>query len=156
MTVTDSICTVHFTILGKAVGKNAAYTRLRRDLVGAGGRRRGLILSQAGRAFKERVGGVGLANRPSEWPKDLRVPKRVRVTVAMHGSRHDASACTQLVKDALEKIYYANDRIVEHGPEGPADPKSLPARVEITVELLDVRSPAELAKMGNSCSKRML
>lgn len=144
-----------FTIPGKAIGKNAAYLRLRSDLEGARGRRRGLILTQAGRDFKERIGQIGLCMRPVSWPRNLFVPKRVRVTVAMFGSRHDAGACTQLVKDALEGVYYANDRIVEHGPEAPADPRSEP-RVEITVELLAVRVGPEIPKLRGPNGMRLL
>ena len=144
-----------FVVPGKAVGKNAAYLRLRNDLKTAR-RARGLLLSQAGRDFKDRVKRIGHANRPPWWPKDPLQPKRVRVTVRMFGSRHDAGACTQLVKDALEGVYYDNDRIVEHGAESPADPKGTPARVEIDVELCEVFSDDETRARREAADKRQL
>lgn len=139
-------------VTGKAVGKNQAYLSPRRR----GAHRGDRILTSVGREWKERVHRIGLAERSTtDWPRDPYLPKRVRVTVRMFGSRHDEGACMQLAKDALEGVFYDNDRVVETGPGAPADPSGKPARVEIDVELLELRSVEEADRLRTEAEKRL-
>jgi hypothetical protein len=146
---------VRFTVPGKAVGKNAAYLRLREDVVTNGGRHMGLILTTAGRNYKALVHTYGLlARNQSDWPRNSWIPKSVRITVAMYGTRHDAGAATQLIKDALEGVYYQNDRIVSHGPEEPSVRDGSSPRVDVLMELLECRSPEEVQERMFAFRKR--
>ena len=148
---------VTFTIPGPAVGKNAAYMRLRKDVVTSSGRRMGLILSPQGRSYKNLVYQIGLiARNASDWPNDVWTPKNVRITVAMYGTRHDTGAATQLIKDGIEGIFYQNDRVVRHGPEGPSIRDGSPARVEVTLELLESYTPEEARKRQSESQARLL
>lgn len=144
--------TVTIVIPGKAVGKNQAYFSPRNRPSGRGDR----ILTPIGREFKERVHRIGLyARSQTDWPRDLYAPKMVRVTVRMYGSRHDEGACMVLCKDALEGVFYENDRVVCTGPGEPADPKAKPPRVVIVVELLETYPPAVAARRRSEAEQRL-
>lgn len=146
---------VRFTVPGAPCGKNAAYARLRKDQVTRTGRKMGLILSQEGRNYKARVRRCGWEARiASEWPSDPWIPKRVRITVAMYGTRHDAGAATQIIKDGLEGVYFENDRVVSQGPEDPSIRDGSEPRVEVTMELLEVRTQAEAVALRDAQRKR--
>lgn len=97
------------------------------------------------------------ARDASDWPRDLLAPRRVRVTAQACGSRHDAACCDEVcLLDGLQQILYANDRVAINGETRPSDPRDKPARVEITVELLEVRTPAELERIRDRRSVRLL
>lgn len=147
---------MRFAVEG-VVGKNAAYTRLRKDIVTRTGRKMGLILSHEGRNYKARVRQCGLiARNASDWPRDPWIPKSVRITVSMFGTRHDTGAATQLIKDGLEGVYFENDRIVSHGAEGPSIRDGSSPRVEVMLELLEARTAEEVVKLKTAQRKRAL
>jgi hypothetical protein len=135
--------TVRIAIPGKAIGKNQTHMPAPRTSTGPR-----ILLTPIARAYMDvvrRIGRTALA--ASDWPKDPLVPKRVRMTVRMFGSRHDALATTHLIRDALQRVFYADDKIVCHGPEEAGDPKAYPARVEVDLELLETRTPAEVERL---------
>ncbi len=148
---------VSFSVPGSPVGKNACYLPLKKTALGQTGRRYNLILSQAGRDYKLKVRLYALrALRASDWPQDCYLPKRVRLTTQQYGTRHDAGASFNLIKDALEGVYFYNDRCVSNGPEDPSIRDGSAPRVEITVELLEARTQAEANALKADIEKRKI
>jgi hypothetical protein len=135
--------TVSFVIAGKVVSINAGYVRAKfASKRGAGGGK-GLVLSGAAREFKNRVRHAGrIARDRSAWPHDLFEVEAVRLTIRMWNSRHDPGAGDKFIRDALEGVFYRDDRIVSMGPGDRPTSDKLGARVEIDVELLERVSPA--------------
>ena len=140
-------CLASFTVPGKPVGKN------QRNAVNRAG---AVYRTREADGWMEEVRLTGLrARRAAGWPADTLIPKRVRVTVRVYGSRHDAGAVLVLVKDALEGVFYDNDRIVCDGRGEPADPKGEP-RTEIDVELLEVHTLAEVERIRTRREKALI
>jgi hypothetical protein len=140
---------VRVKVPGKVVGKNARNGP-------RGGPKLGILLRTEAREFMERVALYGLAARnASEWPREMLAPRLVRLTVDVWNTKHDAAASSPLIADALEGVYYHNDRVVCY------DPQELPlkdggeARVEITLELLAVRTAQEIAAMKAAMESRL-
>lgn len=117
-----------------AVGKNAR-------LMPAGRR---IILTPQARAFMESVALHGLAARSaSSWPKNPYAAKRVRLSVDVFNTKHDAAAVSPLVADALEGVFYANDRAVIYGPQELPIKDGGTRRIEVSIELLEAYSEKE-------------
>lgn len=113
------------------VGINAYYKR------GAGRR---LYASAAGKSFKARIAAGALYARSllGTWTQDLDSVRRARVSYQLYNSRLDTDAPRKIIRDALEGVLYANDKIAEDGPAPLSIKDDLGKRVVITVELLEV------------------
>ncbi len=136
---------VAFTVPGAVCGKNQTYIRLRKEILTRSGRRMGLILSSKGREYKRLVNLLGrYARDESAWPRNPLIPKKVCLTVQAYGTRHDAGAATQLIKDALQGVFYADDKIVSQGAEEPSIRNGSAPHVDVTVELLETHAEHEL------------
>lgn len=136
--------TVSFVIPGKPVGKNRLYTRDRH-------------LTKAARAYRKLTSICAIAALgKSDWPRDLLAPKHVRLTVRLFNTRHDSAAATHFIRDSLEKIAYANDRVVSHGAEEIPIKDDGGTRAEVTLELLAVREAFEIMALAQAAHKRAI
>jgi hypothetical protein len=116
-----------------------------------------MIRTSAARYFMSAVGTYGLwARDHSEWPRNIFVPKRVRLSVEVYNTRHDAAAVSPLVADALEGIFYLNDKIVEYGPQQPPTKDAGARRAEISVELLERYSEQEAQRRRDAQRQRII
>lgn len=146
---------VAFTVPGAVCGKNQAYVRLRKDVFTRSGRRMGLILSSKGREYKRLINLLGRCARDeSAWPRDPLIPKKVCLTVQAYGTRHDAGAATQIIKDALQGVFYADDKIVSQGAEEPSIRNGSAPHVDVTVELLETHSEQDVALLTKASVKK--
>ncbi len=124
-------------VVEDAVGKNVRHRPIQSRM----------ILTPEARAFMESVALHGLAARNrSPWPRNVFAPKRVRLSVDVYNTKHDAAAVSPLVADALEGVLYANDRVVSYGAQEPPMKDEGVRRVEIAVELLESYSAIEAEK----------
>ena len=90
-----------FSVPGKPVGTNAAYR--------AGKGR--YYLTKDAKAFKERLRAYAvLAKNSSDWKPSK---KPIGVHIVVWNSRHDADSPVKFCLDALQGIFFENDRIVE-------------------------------------------
>lgn len=127
---------LRFSIPRKACGPNEAYLRASWNANRGKGGGKGLILSSAGRDFKDCAAAHALvAAKVGRWPMPGTV-KRVFVTLQAWNSRHDIDAPIKLTLDAFQGILYAKDTAVRRLlVEEPSKDNGAP-RIDITVELL--------------------
>jgi hypothetical protein len=98
---------VRFSVLDP-VGKN------KRTMLARGR----IILTPEARAFMDRVALLGRSARNrTDWPRNPHAAKSVRLSVVVFNTRHDAAASSPLIADALEGVFYANDRIVSYAAQ---------------------------------------
>jgi len=137
------IVTLRFTV-NDPVGINGAYG-MRKAVKGGRGQQ---YLRKPAAQFKDAVGMHALVQRTqSDWPNNPWRAVHVRVSYQLYDSRLDADACRKLVRDALEGILYANDRVVDDGPAARSIKDGGGRRVEIVVELLGLVSEWEAQEM---------
>lgn len=128
---------VRFAVRRKPVSQNAAYIRAGWNSKRGAGGGKGLILSEAGREYKDAVRAMALvAARRIDWPRPELV-LRAAVHVTTYNCRHDVDAPLKLTQDALETVLYTNDRVVEYVTARKASDIH-GRRVEILVEALEV------------------
>lgn len=101
------------------------------------------------KAFADDVAGAAkIAVRLQGWPADLWTVEHVRLSVYPFNTKSDAAAGNKVIADALEGVYYVNDRAVSWGEaprpvwETTADGTPGP-RLEFIVDLLTQRTPRE-------------
>lgn len=119
----------------KPVSVNQAYCRAKFSASRGAGGGKGLVLTKAGREFKDAVRSHALAAKLRQgWPPPERV-REVALTITTFNTRHDADSAVKLTADALQGVIYPNDRVVSRitAQKGSDAGK---ARVEICVELL--------------------
>jgi hypothetical protein len=125
--------TLRFSVPRAPVSTNQMY--LRRNLSGGG---KGLMLSEKAKTFKASVRDHGTAAYISArhfWPLPEKV-KQAELSIVVWNTRHDCSAAEKLVADALEGIFYKNDRAVHPRHNDIGNDGGEP-RVEITLEILN-------------------
>jgi len=148
--------TVHFAIPGKVVSVNGSYVPAKKSK--NRGKRGGtnLILTKDAENFKELVHRIGAyARSQSQWPRDLYAVADVRLTIRMYNSKHDPAAGDKFIRDALEGVFYVNDRIVRMGPGDPPIKDAGPARIGVDVELLETHPPAIAARRRREAEDRL-
>ncbi len=127
---------VRFTIPRKAVSVNDGYVRAGWNSNRGGHGGKGMVLSPAGRDFKDAARAHALvAARQQGWPK-LEAVKRVQVTLRAWNSRHDIDAPIKFSLDSLEGVIYANDPAVRRLVIEEPGKDDRPPRVDVAVELL--------------------
>ena len=130
---------ISFLIPRKAVGVNEAYLRAGWNSNRGSGGGTGLILSPAGRAFKECAAAYALvAAKRADWPAPSTV-KRVFVTLQAWNSRHDIDSCIKLTLDAFQGILYVKDSAVRRLLIEEPGKDDGPPRVEVSVEVMPAR-----------------
>lgn len=123
--------TLEFTVRDP-IATNRAYAR---------SAQRRLFMTSDGKSFKNRVvAAAAVARSKSEWPSDPFRVGKARVSYQLFDYRGDTDGPRKLIRDCLEGVLYVNDRIVEDGPAPLPIRDGNGRRVEITVELLDVRN----------------
>ena len=122
---------VTFTVPGKPVGLNSAYKR-----AGTTKGRKGFYMTKAAVAFKEHIRARAmLADRPAMAAiKAHGGPYFVEIET--YNCRHDADSPTKFILDALEGLYYENDRKV-YGVIAHKNKDDLGPRVKITVGVIE-------------------
>lgn len=124
-----------FTVPGKPISVNAAYKR--RNLAGGG---KGLMLSDAARAFKHAVATYALlARQRARWPA-LAAIVAADLAIVTWNCRHDADAPVKLLQDALEGILYVRDSVVHSVTAQKAKDGGEP-RIEVTVSAYEAGPP---------------
>ncbi len=135
--MSEVLQTLAFTVPRKAVSVNQAYVRARFGLSRGAGGGKGLVLSSAGRDFKDCCRAHAfVAARTHAWPKPDTV-RRVTLHITAFNSRHDADAPAKLTADALEDVIYRRDNVVETITCRKAKDGGKP-RIEVVVDLLEV------------------
>lgn len=126
---------LRFTVFRKPVSVNEAYVRAKFSSNRGAGGGRGLVLSAAGREYKEacRAHAKVAATREG-WPIPDRV-KSVALLLVAWNTKHDVDAPIKLTLDALEGVVYVKDSVVQRVTCGKNSDAGKP-RVEVTVELL--------------------
>ena len=139
----EPLVTLRF-VVSNPVGINGAYG-MRKSVKGGRGQQ---YLRKPAAQFKDAVGMHALVQRTqSDWPNNPWRAVHVRVSYQLYDSRLDADACRKLVRDALEGILYANDRVVEDGPAARSIKDGKGRRVEIVVDLLEMVSNEEADRL---------
>jgi hypothetical protein len=149
------IAVIVFVVPGVVVGKNqAAVPGVDHD----GERAPWRVRSAEARAYCKRIASIALASRSMEpkWPADVWRVTDVRISAQAYDDRHDVDAKTLLLQDALTGILYWDDRVVGWG----ANPRPIldgsGSRLEVQVELLQLRSAAEARRARDVSIQRNL
>lgn len=154
--MTEPIATIAFCVRDPE-SINRKYGR--RKLANGG---KGLFTNKIVKEFENRVREQArVAVRASAtWPNDPYRVARARVTYQIFDTNHDADAPQKLIRDALEGIAYHRDKRVSNGATEEPIRDGKGRRVEIVVELLELRSPenAEALRLDveRSAMKRIL
>ena len=122
---------VRFDVHHRPVSVNEMYLNRR------GGRGKGRILTNDAREYKAAVSSIAfVVARSVGWPKPEFV-SRCGVSIVVWNTRHDTGACDKATVDALEGIFFKNDRVVRPLNSDRDSDGGLP-RVEIRVSIPDV------------------
>lgn len=99
------------------------------------------FISREGKAFKARiVAAATIARALGDWPADpLRIVK-ARLSYQLYDYKGDSDGPRKCLRDSLERLLYANDRIVEDGPAPLPVRDGGGRRVVVTVEALELRT----------------
>ncbi len=126
-------------VVRSPIGKNAKYKTKR------GG---GMYVTDEAKAFGLRVKDAAWVARSAcpAWPRDPWVPSCVRLSYQLVDVRLDADSVRTTLKDSVEGVLYANDRVCEDGPAPLPVHDGNGARVAVVVELIGVRTPQEAEK----------
>jgi Holliday junction resolvase RusA-like endonuclease len=152
--MTDPLLNLRFTV-ADPVPTNRAYGR-RGGSFGRGGV--GMFLTKDGTAYKERVARAALAARQTclEWPADPWRVAHARVGYQLVNYKGDTDGVRKALRDALEGVLYANDRVVEDGAAPLAIKDTGARRIEVVVELLALRTPGEAFQLAGEAHARTL
>jgi hypothetical protein len=134
---------LEFTVPGRPCSKNATYER-------RGGKGRGLRLSDAAQDFWTRVQFAAIGAIGHER---CQFTRNVAIVVTSHFARDaDSGASLALVKDALQRIAYPNDKCVvfEASWKGTPDPKH--PRTEVRIWELDVSAMMVHVPIPSDCA----
>ena len=120
---------VSFTVAGKVVGTNAAYKRS-----GSTAGRVGFYMTKEAKEFKARIWLAGfIAANESKWPVDYDGP--ISLTLKTFNCRQDVDSASKLEMDAMQGVFYINDKqVMKLTAEKAKDDKG--PRVEIEVEMI--------------------
>ncbi len=149
---------ITFTI-ARPLSLNRMYAPIR-----TGGAGRKMRITADGRAFKLRIVGAGLEARVrSRWPTNLWRIRKAELSYQLYDYAGDVDGPRKAVRDALERILYVNDRLVQDGPAPLPIKDGGGARMVVTVEILELvddaaaialRTKAEKGRTQRLASKR--
>lgn len=143
-------------IVREPVSINRAYGRRKASAAGGFDGERGLFLRKEAARFKRAVQAAALVARSqSDWPRDPLLVAKARVSYQLYDYRGDVDGPRKIIRDALERVLFDNDRCVEDGlcPLPIADGNG--KRVEIVVTLLETRTKAEADKIRERRQKAL-
>ncbi len=141
-----ALLSVRFTV-SEPVPVNRKYGRRERAADGGFGGKTGLFTRPEAARFETAIGHAALAARSRclGWPTDpLRVVK-ARISYQLYDYAGDVDGIRKPLRDAIQRVLIDNDRYVEDGPATFPIADGRGRRVDVYVELLELRS-AEAAR----------
>lgn len=139
-----ALLTVRFTV-SNPVPVNRKYGRRKRAADGGFDGKTGLFTRPEAKRFETAIGQAALAARAQcpAWPTDpLRVSK-ARLSYQLFDYAGDVDGIRKPLRDAIQRILIDNDRYVEDGPATFPITDRRGRRVEVYIELLELRSAQE-------------
>lgn len=144
-----ALLSVRFTVFDP-VPVNRKYGRRKRGPDGGFGGKTGLFTRSEATRFETAIANAALAarSRCTGWPNDpLRVVK-ARISYQLFDYAGDVDGIRKPLRDAIQCILIDNDRYMEDGPATFPIRDGQGRRVDVYVELLELRSAADARAIG--------